>query len=79
MDSKPPLRFVTASLKVDYLKPTPLGAQLEIRGRVQEIAGRKVVITATISAGGDVCVRGEVVAVPMPASMIPAAGADLER
>jgi acyl-coenzyme A thioesterase PaaI-like protein len=79
MDSKPPLRFVTASLKVDYLKPTPLGAQLEIRGRVKEIAGRKVVITATISAGGDVCVRGEVVAVQMPAGMIPAAGADLER
>ncbi len=75
MDTKPPLRFVTASLKVDYLKPTPLGVRLEIRGQVKEIAGRKVVIGVTISAAGEICVRGEVVAVQMPASMIPAAGA----
>ena len=33
--SEPPLRYVTASLKVDYLRPTPLGPELEIRGRVR--------------------------------------------
>ena len=31
MDSLPDLRFLTASLKVDYRKPTPLGVLLEIR------------------------------------------------
>ena len=71
MDTEPPLRFVTASLKVDYLRPTPLGVQLEIRGRVKEVSGRKVIVAATISAGGELCVRGEVVAVQMPASMVP--------
>jgi hypothetical protein len=30
----PPLRFVTASLKVDYLRPTPMGVPLEARGRI---------------------------------------------
>ena len=25
MDSEPPLRYLTASLHVDYLKPTPMG------------------------------------------------------
>ena len=30
---RPPLRFVTASLKVDYLRPTPIDAVLELRGR----------------------------------------------
>ncbi len=71
MDSEPPLRYVTASLKVDYLKPTPLGVPLEVRGRVKEIKGRKVVVTATISARGEICVRGEVVAVQMPPHMMP--------
>ncbi len=71
MDTDPPLRFVTASLKVEYLKPTPLGVPLEVRGRVTEIRGRKVAVTATISAQGQICVRGEVVAVQMPASMAP--------
>jgi acyl-coenzyme A thioesterase PaaI-like protein len=73
MDSEPALRFVTASLKIDYLKPTPLGVTLEIRGRVMEIKGRKVVVAATISAKGETCVRGEVVAVQMPAHMMPGA------
>ena len=66
MDTEPPFRFVTAALKVDYLKPTPLGVPLEIRARVTELKGRKVVMEATLSAEGQVCVRGEVVAVQMP-------------
>jgi acyl-coenzyme A thioesterase PaaI-like protein len=70
MDSEPPLRFVTASLHVDYLRPTPLGVPLEVRGRVKEIKGRKVVVEATLSAEGQVCARGEVVAVQMPEHML---------
>jgi len=71
MGTEPALRFVTASLKVDYLKPTPLGVPLEIRGKAIEIKGRKVVVSATISAGGTVCVRGEVIAVQVPEQMMP--------
>jgi acyl-coenzyme A thioesterase PaaI-like protein len=74
MGTEPPFRFVTASLKVDYLKPTPLGVPLEVRGAVREIKGRKVVVDATVSAGGEVCARGEVVAVQMPAHMMPTGG-----
>jgi len=70
MDSGPPLRFVTASLKVDYLKPTPIGTPLEIRGRIEEITDKKVVVMATLSAKGIVCARGQVVAVKMPEDMI---------
>jgi len=62
---------VTASLQVDYLGPTPLGVPLEVRGRVEEIKGRKVVVTAALSAGGEVCARGRVVTVQMPESMLP--------
>src|SRR5512147_2653978 len=44
MGTEPAFRFVTASLKVDYLKPTPLDEPLEIRGRVLEVKGRKVIV-----------------------------------
>jgi acyl-coenzyme A thioesterase PaaI-like protein len=72
LDSEPPLRFVTASLQVSYLKPTPLKGVLEIRGRVKELKGRKVIVEATIYAAGVATVRGEVVAVLMPESFLPA-------
>ena len=70
MDSEPAFRFVTGSLHVDYLKPTPLGPELEIRGKVKEIRGRKVIVEATVYADGVATARGEVVAVQMPDSFV---------
>ena len=69
MGSQPSLRYVTASLKVDYLKPTPLGPELEIRGRPTEVKGRKVVVAVQVLVGGLECARGEVVAVQLPEAM----------
>ena len=66
MDSLPSFRFVTGSLQVSYLKPTPLGPELVIRGRVQEINGRKVIIESSVLVDGVATVRGEVVAIQMP-------------
>ena len=66
METEPAFRFVTASLQVDYLRPTPLGVPLELRATVKEIKGRKVVVSSTLSAAGEVCARGEVVAVQVP-------------
>lgn len=73
-DAGSPPRFVTASLKVDYLKPTPLGPPIEARGRVIEQKPKKVIVAVTVSVAGEVCARGEVVAVRMPESMIPPGG-----
>jgi acyl-coenzyme A thioesterase PaaI-like protein len=70
MGSAPPVRFVTASLHVDYLAPTPIDAVLELRGRVKEIKSKKVVIAVSLSARGAVCARGEVVAVQVPPDWI---------
>jgi len=66
MDSEPPFRFVTASLRVDYLRPTPVGQTLEVRASVKELKGRKVVVVSTLTANGEVCAKGEVVAVKAP-------------
>lgn len=66
----PYLRFVTASLRVNFLRPTPLGPELIIHGRVKEMAGRKVVIEAWIEVDGETTVQGEVVAVQIPECML---------
>jgi acyl-coenzyme A thioesterase PaaI-like protein len=74
IESDLPLRYVTASLHVDYLRPTPIGVALEVRARVKEIKGRKVIVDATISANQQICARGQVVAVQTPEQMKPAGG-----
>lgn len=64
--TEPPFRYVTASLHVDYLKPTPLGVELELRGKILEQKGKKVTTEITVSANGKTTARGRVVAVQMP-------------
>ncbi len=63
MGTEPVLRFLTASLHVDYLRPTPMGIALELRGTVKEIKERKVVVQVRLLAEGKVYAKGEVIAV----------------
>jgi acyl-coenzyme A thioesterase PaaI-like protein len=63
MGTGPDIRFVTASLHVDYLRPTPIDATMELRGSVREIQDRKVTVAVTLTSQGKLCARGEVVAV----------------
>jgi acyl-coenzyme A thioesterase PaaI-like protein len=65
----PSPRFVTASLKVDFFKPTPHGPELELHGRATEIGPRKVTVDVEVSVDGVVTARGTVIAVPMPEAM----------
>lgn len=62
-------RYVTASLSVDYLNPTPLGPELELRARVRQSKGRSAIVEVTVWAQGTMTVRGEVVAVRIPGTM----------
>lgn len=64
--TEPVLRYVTGRLEVDYLKPTPLGPTLTLRGREKAIKGRVVTVTVSVHAEGVECARGEVVAVRIP-------------
>jgi acyl-coenzyme A thioesterase PaaI-like protein len=70
MDTEPAFRFLTASLHVDYLKPTPLGIELECHAKVKEIKGRRVTIEEWITANGVVTVRGEIVTVQVPEQLV---------
>jgi len=49
-------------LQVDYLEPTPIGVELELRGMVIKLKGKKVISEIAVSANGIFTVRGKVIA-----------------
>ncbi|WP_144513146.1 PaaI family thioesterase [Bacillus sp. FJAT-22090] len=63
-----PPRFVTGSLHVDFLKPTPQKVTLKAVGTVEEIHPKKWKVTTEVFAGDTLCAKGEVIAVVMPAN-----------
>ncbi|HEY7395033.1 MAG TPA: PaaI family thioesterase [Gemmatimonadaceae bacterium] len=65
----PTPRFVTASLQVDFLRPTPLGHELVLTARAVDVGERKVIVELDVSACGVVCAKARVIAVRAPASM----------
>jgi acyl-coenzyme A thioesterase PaaI-like protein len=56
-------RFVTASLKVDYLSPTPIGVELEVRGKVVELKSRKITVDLRLHAEQRLCATGRAIMV----------------
>jgi acyl-coenzyme A thioesterase PaaI-like protein len=65
-DGAEPPRFVTASLHVDFMKPTPQGTALKAIGTVHEIHLKKYRVETEVYAGETLCAKGEVIAVVMP-------------
>jgi len=61
--------FVTASLHVDYLRPTPIGVELVLRAHAAEVGASTVLVEASVMAGGVECARGRVTAVRLPPHM----------
>lgn len=66
--SVPATLFVTSSLHVEYIKPTPIDRPLELRSTIKQQSGRKIIVTTTVYSGDLACVTGEVVAVQVPES-----------
>lgn len=66
MSTNPPVRFMTAQLNVKYLRPTPLGVELELRGKITESKGARVTIIIQVFAKGKLVVKGEVIASRVP-------------
>ena len=61
--SAPGIHYVTGNLNVSYLQPTPIDQTLELRARIQKIEGRKTRVECTLSAGGKICAKGEVLGI----------------
>ena len=63
LGSEPYYRYATASIKVDYLKPTPNDRPVTLRAQVVEIRGRKTSLACQAYSDGEMTARAEVVAV----------------
>ncbi len=60
---RPLLWYATASLKVQYLKPTPIAVPFTVRARVIEVDRRRTTLSAElVSDDGTLTCTGEVVA-----------------
>mgnify|MGYP005847872141 CR=1 FL=1 len=55
--------YLTRSLKIDYMRPTPLNEELTLRARVIKIGERSVTVSCSLYAGEVECARSETVAV----------------
>lgn len=66
-DGSPPIWYVTGKLEISYLRPTPLGPPLEIRASLEPQSERKTLVRCTLSAEGQPCATGLVLAVRVPA------------
>jgi acyl-coenzyme A thioesterase PaaI-like protein len=66
MDTEPSFRFLTGTLNVRYIKPTPIDCTLELRGTIREVKGKKVIVDVKVIAKGEVTATGEVVTILVP-------------
>lgn len=61
--SEPLIWYVTASLKIDYMKPTPIYNPVQLKATINEVKGRKSTVKCRLFSGDTECARGEVLAV----------------
>jgi acyl-coenzyme A thioesterase PaaI-like protein len=67
--TEPRLGYVTASINVQYRRPTPIAEPVTVWARVVERSGRRTTLACRLESQGRECVRAEVVAVrPLQAS-----------
>ena len=61
--SLPAISYVTGTITVRFLQPTPLDNPIQIRARATELHARKARVTSTVHAGDLVTAEGTVLAV----------------
>jgi acyl-coenzyme A thioesterase PaaI-like protein len=57
--SAPRIGYVTANLRVRYVKPVPIDQTVELRARIVKLDGRKAWVRCDLSAGGELRASGE--------------------
>jgi len=64
-------RFVTGTLEVEFLAPTPVAEAMHLRSRILEVKGRKVTVATEVTSGGKLCARGRAVLLRVPDDWAP--------
>jgi len=55
--------YVTATLEVTYVRPTPIDKPVTLKAHVREHHGKKAWVDCTVLSGGVECARGKVLAI----------------
>ncbi len=76
--SPPPITHVTGSLKVEYLRPTPMGPELGLEAWVRSVERGRSLVHSELRAEGVLCARGEVLAVRVSPGRLAAMAAPQE-
>lgn len=63
LNSEPFIWYVTASMKLDYHKPTPIARSVTLRAGVEKREGKKTLVSCGLYSDDVECARGEVLAV----------------
>ncbi|OGE18958.1 MAG: thioesterase [Candidatus Dadabacteria bacterium RIFCSPHIGHO2_12_FULL_53_21] len=63
LNSEPFIWYVTASMKIDYHKPTPIARSVTLRAGVEKREGKKTLVSCGLYSDDVECARGEVLAV----------------
>jgi len=67
LDTEPLIWCVTASMKIDYHRPVSTSEPVNLKAKIVKREGRKITVECELYSGGKVCVRGDVLAVKVPA------------
>ena len=66
--SDPSIWFATTSIAVEYLRPTPIGAELRLVATIRDADGRRAAVECTLEAAEKVRARAVVKSVRVPDS-----------
>lgn len=62
-------RFITAHLEVDFKKPVPMGEEIKLTARAEEMGERKVIVVMEMEAAGEIRAAAKMVAVAVKDTM----------
>jgi acyl-coenzyme A thioesterase PaaI-like protein len=79
--TEPLIWYVTKSLQVTYLRPTPLDQPITLRARIKETNEKVTILTCSLfeKGKGEECARGEVVAVRVANAWLEATAQESSR
>jgi acyl-coenzyme A thioesterase PaaI-like protein len=64
--SHPDIWYATTSMTVDYLRPTPIGDEVELRARVTAVEGRATTVACVLACAGKERAQATVTSVRVP-------------
>lgn len=62
-------RYITGRLEVDFLSPTPMGKEVTVTAKAEEIGERKIIVSMVMTADGKPRAKAKIVAVRVKDNM----------